>query len=402
MQERMQISKMDLSTIIGNLRKSDRFSEQQIQLIQDDLLYGLSKEETDRYTQKNYDFKQMQVYSRCLRNNYSEEIIAVLTADGLSGSQMEVALEFYEKGISIETIQKVAAGDVTAAHMKKAYQRVLGNMGKVQIESDTEGSYAKQLMKQIEAVVSRLEFQEERYDAFNRKLKEFEMAKKDSEEDSKLRKELTDKDMLLIEQQNKLNEVYAANAKLRTELETMRKEMDEMQILESEYKKRKQHGEVMNGQGAQPDSNKDNSKEEADFAQVHRMVSGLPMAEKVRAGQRMEGVPVYYGIPMGYSIALMDGNTAIIPTIPVERTTKKTSGVIGLFSKLVMKKRSGQDLIKLIAAKELTPEQLFQIRSAMEKGLTEGQLSELIRNKISAEQMKEIIEIAVLENSMGE
>jgi hypothetical protein len=71
MQERMQISKMDLNTMIGNMRKTGRYSDQQIQLIQDDLLYGLSKEETERYTQKNYDFKQMQVYSRCLISNIS-------------------------------------------------------------------------------------------------------------------------------------------------------------------------------------------------------------------------------------------------------------------------------------------------------------------------------------------
>jgi len=47
------------------------------------------------------------------------------------------------------------------------------------------------------------------------------------------------------------------------------------------------------------------------------------------------------------------------------------------------------------------PAQLVQIKSAIEKGLTEGQLVELINNNVSAEKMKEIIEIAVLENSMA-
>lgn len=44
----------------------------------------------------------------------------------------------------------------------------------------------------------------------------------------------------------------------------------------------------------------------------------------------------------------------------------------------------------------------MQIKSAIEKGLTEPQLVELINNNISAEKMKEIIEIAVLENSMAD
>lgn len=404
MQERMQISKMDLNTVIGNLRKAGRYSDQQIQLIQDDLLYGLSKEETERYTQKSYDFKQMQVYSRCLRNNYSEEVIAVITEDGLSGSQMEVALEFYEKGIPVETISKVAAGDMTAANMKRAYQRVLDEMDKAARESDTDSSYAQELMEQINSVVSKLEFQEQRYDALNQKLKEIETVKKDSEVEIQLRKELSEKDKLLIEQQNRLNDAHVASAKLRNELEVLRKENDEMQTVVNGYQKKEQQNENMEEQEEQEEQdNKIPSLSEVkNVTEVQKKECSKVVVEKERVKQRMESVPIYYGMPIGYSIALVDGNTVMIPAALVEKTIKKTSALLGIFSKLMLKKKSRQDLIKLIAAKELTPEQLFQIRSAIEKGLTEGQLLEIIRNKITAEQMKEIIEIAVLENSMGE
>lgn len=401
MQERMQISKMDLNTVIGNLRKAGRYSEQQIQLIKDDLLYGLSKEETERYTQKSYDFKQMLVYSRCLRNNYSEEVIAVITADGLTGSQMEVALEFYEKGIPVETITKVAAGDMTAANMKRAYQRVLDEMDKAARDSDTDSSYAQELMEQIKSVVSKLEFQEQRYDALNQKLKEIDTVKKDSEVEIQLRKELSEKDKLLIEQQNRLNDAHVASAKLRNELEVLRKENDEMQTVVNGYQKKEQQNENMAEQDEQ-DNKIPSLSEVKNVTEVQKKECSKVVVEKERVKQRMESVPIYYGMPIGYSIALVDGNTVMIPAAPVEKTIKKTSALLGIFSKLILKKKSRQDLIKLIAAKELTPDQLFQIRSAIEKGLTEGQLLELIRNKITAEQMKEIIEIAVLENSMGE
>ncbi|MDD3417099.1 MAG: hypothetical protein PHY47_24410 [Lachnospiraceae bacterium] len=55
-----------------------------------------------------------------------------------------------------------------------------------------------------------------------------------------------------------------------------------------------------------------------------------------------------------------------------------------------------------MASGDLVPAQLIQIKSGIEKGLTEGQLVELINNNVSAEKMKEIIEIAVLENSMND
>ena len=66
------------------------------------------------------------------------------------------------------------------------------------------------------------------------------------------------------------------------------------------------------------------------------------------------------------------------------------------------KKKSRADIVKLVVSGDLVPAQLVQIKSAIEKGLTESQLVELINNNISAEKMKEIIEIAVLENSMAD
>lgn len=44
----------------------------------------------------------------------------------------------------------------------------------------------------------------------------------------------------------------------------------------------------------------------------------------------------------------------------------------------------------------------MQIRSAIEKGLSERQILVLINTKIPAEQMEEIIGIAVYENQMRE
>ena len=76
--------------------------------------------------------------------------------------------------------------------------------------------------------------------------------------------------------------------------------------------------------------------------------------------------------------------------------------VASLFARLSFKKKSRADIVKLVVSGDLVPAQLVQIKSAIEKGLTESQLVELINNNISAEKMKEIIEIAVLENSMAD
>lgn len=113
--------------------------------------------------------------------------------------------------------------------------------------------------------------------------------------------------------------------------------------------------------------------------------------------------PVYNGIPVYYQIPVTDSAGRVIQHLPVERTERKSNGgIAALFARLSFKKKSRADIVKLVASGDLVPAQLVQIKSAIEKGLTEGQLVELINNNVSAEKMKEIIEIAVLENSMAD
>lgn len=97
-------------------------------------------------------------------------------------------------------------------------------------------------------------------------------------------------------------------------------------------------------------------------------------------------------------MAVVDGSGRIVSVVPVERTERKKENrtISALFSRLVFKKKI--NLVKLVAEKDLEPKQLVQIRCAIEKGLSEEQLLVLINNRIPAEQMEEIISIAVYEN----
>ena len=97
-------------------------------------------------------------------------------------------------------------------------------------------------------------------------------------------------------------------------------------------------------------------------------------------------------------MAVLDGSGKIVSFMPVERMERKKdrSSVSALFSRLVFKKKI--DIVKLVAEKDLELKQLVQIRNAIEKGLSEEQLLVLINHQIPAEQMEEIINIAVYEN----
>ena len=377
MQERTVLSGMDLKAYLGRLKQNPKYTEEILKLIEDDLRFGLTKEETEEYSSGRYDYRQMRVYSKCLRNNYSKEEKAAILKDGLSGEQMAVALEFYEKGVPMETISGVlSSAENTAYTMKRLFSQVLSKAKEAEPAGGQDMAYAKELMEQIREVLEKISWQEKRYDALNEKLKEIGTAGQDAQVQGNLIAQLSEKDRMLEKQQNELNEARVASVKLRGEMEEMRKEM---KAVEEQLKKAKKT------EAAAP---KEPEKEEKLEKQTEGSAPVLPESA------------LYPGIEYHAAVVDKDGN--IVRFVPVERMERKDRGsaMSSMFSRLFLKKKT--DIVKLLAEKDLSPEQLVQIRCAIEKGLSEKQLLVLINSKIPAVQMEEIINIAVYENKMKE
>lgn len=387
MEERKQMSNMERNGILSELGRTGH-SEEEIALVKDDLSFGISKEDTERYTKKKLDIKQMKVYSQCLRNGYAEEVIQVITQDGMNGFQMEILLEFYEKGVPIETIKQIAVNGDLPAIMRHAFQKILEELHKSEAAVQDEPEYVKQLVAEIKGVVSKIEFQDKRYDELNDKLKVFENTKKDEEVKDNLLNTLSEKDVMLADQQDKINQANSTIAKLRNEMEALREEKKKMDARVEELENQRKIQSVAD---TKPVVREETAVPEAKLKEV--------TADTVSVAEPFSQVKVIYGMPAYYA-PIHDGNGNVVQTLPLERTSRKSNGCLAAMSKMLFKKKSRQDIVKLVASGELVPAQLIQVRSAIEKGLTEGQLLELINNKIPAEQMKEIIEIAVLENSL--
>lgn len=382
MQERARVSSMDLKAHMNNLRKNPKFTEEILKLVESDLLYGLTIEETEMYTSKRFDYAQMKVYSSCLRNGYPEDVRDCITRDGLTGEQMAVALEFYEKGVPLKTVAEVTENSShTAFMMKKLFQSIVSKVQAAGEAVQAQDDYAKDLLEQIKSVVEKIEFQEKRYDALNEKLKELQTAGQDAKIQNNLLSQLAEKDSMLEKQQNELNEARGTIARLRNEMDVIRKERDRLEKRTEEMEK---EAVVNSNEAKQPEDTMTDKKEET--------------THTVQAEVKQEA-PVFPTFPGAcYNVAVLDGNGKVVSFMPVERMERKRerSTMSALFSRLAFKKKI--DIVKLVAEKDLEPKQLVQIRSAIEKGLSEDQLLVLINNQIPAEQMEEIINIAVYEN----
>lgn len=383
MQERTKVSSMDLKAHMNNLRKNPKFTEEILKLVESDLQYGLTIEETEMYTSKRFDYAQMKVYSACLRNGYPEDVRDCITREGLTGEQMAVALEFYEKGVPLKTVAEVTENSGhTAFMMKKLFQSIVSKVQAAGEAVQAQDDYAKELLEQIKSVVEKIEFQEKRYDALNEKLKELQTAGQDAKIQNNLLSQLAEKDSMLEKQQNELNEARGTIARLRNEMDVIRKEKDRLEKRTEEMEK---EAATSGGEPKQEQENTVTDKKEE--------------AKNTVQAEAKQEAPVYPTFPgIGYNVAVLDGNGKIVSFMPVERMERKKerSSVSALFSRLAFKKKI--DIVKLVAEKDLEPKQLVQIRSAIEKGLNEDQLLVLINNQIPAEQMEEIINIAVYEN----
>ena len=377
------LSNMQIARYIESLRKEMNFDDEVCGLVKSDLEDGLTQEQTEKYLDKNFNIGQMRVLSEGLHKGIPEELFNILHNNKLSGNQMKVSLEFYEKGVPVETIQEAVARGEKPVVMRRLYEEVLAQLSKAAEQYTQDSEYVKELIAQMEMVVEKINYQEERYDALNKKLSDVEVLKEDKEVTERLVKENEDKDGIISHQQDELNKASSTIARLRDSIEHKDKEMERMRD--------------------RIESLEDKIAEKEEKAGPSEVLAATDNKETVKTLADSQAVPpMYNGIPVYYQIPVTDSAGRVIQHLPVERTERKSNGgIAALFARLSFKKKSRADIVKLVASGDLVPAQLVQIKSAIEKGLTEGQLVELINNNVSAEKMKEIIEIAVLENSMA-
>lgn len=81
---------------------------------------------------------------------------------------MSIALEFYEKGVPLDSIKAVVGQNEFPAAMKKAYEMVLEQMKETRMVAEDAPDYVKKLVDQISAMITHIEFQEKRYDVIGR------------------------------------------------------------------------------------------------------------------------------------------------------------------------------------------------------------------------------------------
>lgn len=394
-ENRKQMSEQDIGEVMAQLRRTGRYNDDVLKLVQADLEYGLSRDEVDIYLMRKLPIEVKRKLSEALHEGCGTELVTVFADAGINTHQIETAINYYNAGVPFEVIKSVIAQNMNAHGMKEAYKKVLAQMKAVQGTSEedlekVDKTYVDSLFEEMRKIVSQIGYDEKRFDELNVKIKEIAGGKASDKELEELYQKMADKDAIISNQQDNINQANSALARLR-------RESDEK---EEEKKKMQETIGKLNGQLLEKDEQIAALKEQKVEPTMQPAESEASITPPGTVPLKDASGNVVYGIPVHYAIAYKAEGAKEPEVTVIERTERKNVGFASMFAKLSFKKKSRQDIVKLVASGNLTPEQLQQIRIGMEKKLTENQLLNLINNNVPADQMKEIIEIAVLENSM--
>lgn len=294
---RKGLTQEEIASEINRLKRNGR-TDEIIELVKGDYTFGLTQDEVNLYLSKQLEVAQMSMISKALRE-CGVELATVIAEEKYDKHHMQVAIDFCNKGVPVEAIQKALEQTGNAHSLKTTLTKVLEAL-----QVDAEKESLKQQLEEKDKEIRKLKDEK----------KELEAAVKSAEQKIKV-------------QEEKKEEPEAAKAET---------------------------------QAPTP----------APTPEIH------------------------------YVVGVAGQNQSMMPLALEQSGKSKQSGMYALLGKLAFKKKSRQDIVGMVASGRLNTAQLVQIKHAIERGLTEQQLVHLINSCVPPEQMKEIIEIAELENTL--
>ena len=151
--------------------KKSHYSGDVMELVKDDLEYGLSPAQVESYLNRaDFSSRQKKLYSEALRDNFSKEVLEIAFARGLKVQQMQVACGYVRKGISEDALREVLSEERSAKEMSDMMQDILNRQEEDAAVPVTELSDS--LQEQLDEVLQEKEHLEQQIEAKEKEIQE--------------------------------------------------------------------------------------------------------------------------------------------------------------------------------------------------------------------------------------
>lgn len=151
--------------------KKSHYSGDVMELVKDDLEYGLSPAQVESYLNRaDFSSRQKKLYSEALRDNFPKKVLEIAFARGLKVQQMQVACGYVRKGISEDALREVLSEERSAKEMSDMMQDILNRQEEDAAVPVTELSDS--LQEQLDEVLQEKEQLEQQIEAKEKEIQE--------------------------------------------------------------------------------------------------------------------------------------------------------------------------------------------------------------------------------------
>ena len=418
--ERQKMSDADGARFLASMEK--RISDRKvIELIKEDIEFGLTQAEIEDYAGRNLKYDQRKAISEMHRREYPGKVIGLIGATNIEGGRMRFAMNLYEQKVSIDKIKEVLEHTKTEREMRRVFDKALKEaqvvLATVPEKSGQEPPKAEEVADLSEIVKQLTEMVRSHTESFGL-IAEMQKKMEAVQRDEAVTKNLTELNERLDKENRELSEQLGGKqdevakglqtiSKLRDEVEKQAKEIDRLKshIKKLEDEKMamgKAAGETNAGQTERPDST--DKKESGDGQE-----KALSTAQTVQPDTPPDGQGEKKGasheehmeIPIGYTMTLKKDGKVVVQSEVEPVIRRKPSAWQTIMGRFAFPKKSQQNFVQMIIKKELSPEQVNEIKQGLAKGLNEEQMDLIINKDLTPERIRSIVEFAVLQNSLN-
>lgn len=417
-------SEFDVSSAIKKWR-SQGFSKEMIELARNDMAeYGMPFKQVSIYMDVKLSVGQAEQLSQALRNEVNEDFVRHLAEGGYSAEQIKTILRFTSE-VPVDVIEKNVTSDMKAHAISKALQAVKDSLAEAKQAVPEENEKVKEVLDSISEQLSALSQNAELIEKVSKKLDE--MPTTESVDEESIRKEyeekLEQKEAELSTQQDQLNKLMKTKAELTRKLEQMQEENQSVSKLREsmdqemdEY--RKQKNQILD---ERDDALRESRNLRKEMEEMKRTIGELEKQIKERDSRELERqllnqtyqtqsvedvertVPVNEGVAeeKKKTSGWQAGYQAVVPNryggtqiVQIEHIRKKgPEHLLALAGKKCFRSKAKYNLIQQMKEADLSKSQMEQIQVAIESGLTDTEVSDIINSGFDVEEMAQAIQI---------
>lgn len=363
-----------------------------LQLVAGDFEYGLGREQIKRYAEKNWKIERMEQFSKALRMTDNEDFLSMLENGNFGAEQMEVLIRFMGKGLPAQQIESVANKNMKPHAMQKALQKVYEAAEQAKKAAEKEPVFIKEVQERIDAMVDGIGDNKDFLLKVMDKLGSIDQLQQSNDDvRESLAKTIEQKDRELEEQQRSNNKLAVECAELRTKYSSLLESQENFEQEKAAFEQEKEG--IARERNQLLEENKRLGKENEELEKrISELTEQLSEAEKSDIGQTNGDTEEGSSKKADYFAAVKGSGQMV----HVERTVaRRPERLMALAGKKFFRGKSRINLIKELTGKGLNPEQMEQIKVAIQSGLNEQEVIDIINSGFSAKEMAQAIEIVV-------